>query len=116
MTEIKSIGILSIGEMGHACARLFRQNGARVLTVLEGRSERTRALARDAGGEVLGDLKALVGTADVVLSLVTPSSAMKVAQQAAGAMAGSEGAGLFVDANPTSPMAAEEIAGLIASA
>ncbi len=61
MTEIKSIGILSIGEMGHACAHLFRQNGARVLTVLEGRSERTRALARDAGVEVLGDLKALVG-------------------------------------------------------
>ena len=115
MKEIRTIGILSIGEMGHACARLFLQNGARVMTVLAGRSERTQSLARDAEVKVVRDVHELLGSVDVLLSLVTPSSAMAVAKQVAEAMKTQKTAAIFVDANPTSPMLAEEMAKLIAS-
>jgi len=72
--NLQSIGILSIGEMGHACARVLLRHGARVVTVVNGRSERTRALAKDAGVEVVDAMKTLLDSVDVVLSLVTPSS------------------------------------------
>ncbi len=114
--KIQRIGILSIGEMGHACARVLREHGARVITVLTGRSERTQALARDAGVEVVEDVKTLLDSVDVVLSLVTPSSARGVCRAVAEAMTGCRDAPLFIDANPTSPMAAGEMANLIATA
>lgn len=112
--NIQRIGILSIGEMGHACACVLLQHGARVVTVVNGRSERTQALARDAGVEVVDDAKALLDSVDIVLSLVTPSSARAVCRAVAEAMAGRREAPLFIDANPTSPMAANEMAKLIA--
>jgi 3-hydroxyisobutyrate dehydrogenase-like beta-hydroxyacid dehydrogenase len=113
--EIQKIGILSIGEMGSACARLFLKNGARVITVLEGRSERTRMFARDAGVEVVRHVRGLVDSSDIILSLVTPSSALSVCKQVAQAMVRQGGASVFVDANPTSPMLAEKMAHRIAS-
>jgi 3-hydroxyisobutyrate dehydrogenase-like beta-hydroxyacid dehydrogenase len=114
---MRRIGILSIGEMGHACARLFLARGARVLTVLDGRSERTRALAKDAGVEVVGSVRDLIGGVDVVLSLVPPGSAMDVAEQVARGLEATPGATVFfVDANPISPSLARKIGNRIDSA
>lgn len=108
--NIKTIGILSLGEMGHACAILFRKKGARVITVLNGRSERTRALAREAKVEVVDNLGLLVESCDLILSLVTPSSARAVCDAVGQAMVGRENAPVFIDANPISPMTAETMA------
>lgn len=113
--DIQRIGILSIGEMGAACARLFREKGARVVTVISGRSERTRALARNAGVEAVEHANALLDASDLILSLVTPSSAMTVCREVAEAMKGRTGSPIFIDANPTSPMIAEKMAELITS-
>ncbi len=113
--DIQRIGILSIGEMGAACARLFREHGARVMTVLNGRSERTQALDRDAGVEAVEHVKVLLDASDLILSLVTPSSAMTVCREVAEAMRGRTGSPVFIDANPTSPMVAEQMAELITS-
>ena len=49
-----------MGDMGHAVARTLREGGHRVLAALEGRSERTRALAASANVEDVGNLPALV--------------------------------------------------------
>jgi len=114
--KIQRIGILSIGEMGHACARVFREHGARVVTVVNGRSDRTRALAKDAGVEIVEDMKTLLDSVDILLSLVTPSSARAVCRAVAEAMTGRRDAPLFIDANPTSPVAAGEMAKVIATA
>ena len=46
---LNTIGILSPGDMGHTVGDVLRQNGLRVITCLEGRSQRTRELAQKAG-------------------------------------------------------------------
>ena len=47
--KIESVGILSPGDMGHSVGQTLRENGLRVITCLQGRSERTRGLAKAAG-------------------------------------------------------------------
>ena len=46
---VNKIAILSPGDMGHAVGRALSEHGFDILTLLEGRSERTRDLAQDAG-------------------------------------------------------------------
>jgi hypothetical protein len=40
-----TIAIMSPGDMGHAVAAVLRQRGLRVISQLDGRSQRTRAIA-----------------------------------------------------------------------
>jgi 3-hydroxyisobutyrate dehydrogenase-like beta-hydroxyacid dehydrogenase len=65
--------------MGSALGARLRAGGARVLVALDGRSQRSRRLAADAGLEDVGSLAALLGEATVVLSVVPPGSALEVA-------------------------------------
>ena len=46
---LKTIGLLSPGDMGHTVGQVLVTHGLRVLTCLKGRSERTRLLAEKAG-------------------------------------------------------------------
>jgi non-ribosomal peptide synthetase component F len=62
-----AIAIMSPGDMGHAVGAVLRQGGLRVITQLDGRRERTRALAARAGIEQAADNAALVRAADVLL-------------------------------------------------
>ena len=50
-----TIAIMSPGDMGHAVAAVLRQGGLRVISQLDGRSQRTRALAERAGIEEVAD-------------------------------------------------------------
>jgi hypothetical protein len=43
--SVKTIGIVSPGDMGHVVGKVLQSHGVRVLTCLKGRSERTRMLA-----------------------------------------------------------------------
>ena len=81
-----TVAILSPGEMGHAVGAVLRQGGLRVLTQLDGRSERTRARAAGAGLEEIGDDAALVREADILLAIVVPAAAMALARRIAGAV------------------------------
>ena len=47
--SIAAVGLLSPGDMGHAVGRALREHGLDVLTCLDGRSDRTRALSAAAG-------------------------------------------------------------------
>jgi len=79
MTErAATVGIVSPGAMGSAIAHALAVGGARVVTSVSGRSERTRRLAERAGAELLPDLRAVVREAEVVLSIVPPESALGV--------------------------------------
>jgi len=96
------IGLLHPGEMGAAIGGGV--TGHEVLWASEGRSDATRARAaafRDAG-----TLEALLGEADVVLSVCPPHAALDVARACAAFD------GLYVDANAISPMRAQEIAAI----
>lgn len=98
--------------MGSAVGAAYRTRGARVVTTLAGRSGRTAALAATAGLEVLDDLDAVVGAADLLLSVVPPGCALQTAQALAAAARRTGTSPLLVDANAVSPATVREIAGL----
>jgi 3-hydroxyisobutyrate dehydrogenase-like beta-hydroxyacid dehydrogenase len=104
------------GDMGHAVGRVLREHGHRVLTCLTGRSERTRGLAQAAGLEDAGDLKSLVGEADMILSILPPDKALSQAQDVAEAMAECGSKPIYVDCNAISPALSREVGDVIQSA
>ena len=77
--SLETVGVLGIGEMGTAVAKLLHDNGVRVVTTLEGRSEKTKANAAKAGVEDLGSLEEVVRVSDLVLSMLSSNAAPGVA-------------------------------------
>jgi 3-hydroxyisobutyrate dehydrogenase-like beta-hydroxyacid dehydrogenase len=102
--------------MGQALALQIKARGLTVFTALERRSERSRALAREAGLTDLGALARLVTECDVVLSVMNPGAALDFAREAAAALRDSGRHTLIVDCNAIAPDTAHDIAGLIDSA
>ena len=47
--DLNTVALLSPGDMGHSVGAVLVANGLRVISCLEGRSERTRGLAEKAG-------------------------------------------------------------------
>lgn len=78
-----SVGILSPGEMGSALGRLLRQHSFRVVTNLQGHSNRSRELAAQNGIEDAGSDEALLSTAEILISVLEPSHAEATAQPVA---------------------------------
>ena len=83
-------------------AKSLARGGAHVVATLEGRSERTARLAERADVEILPNLHALVGQADVILSIVPPEAATAVAKAVCNAAKGASNA-LFVEMNAIAP-------------
>ena len=113
---IESIGIIGSGDMGHAVGAALKAGGKRVLTALDGRSQRSRRLAEAAGIEDAGGLPALVGAADLVLSIVPPAAARDVAVAVAAAMQATGARPHFVDCNAVSPATMHELAEIAGAA
>ena len=113
MTETKSLNCVAIlmpGDMGHGCATVFRQHGMRVITCLNGRSQRTRALAEKAGLEDMQTLGDVMQTADLILSILPPEYAVQQAQEAATAMKAAKAYPDYVDCNAISPATTKKVA------
>lgn len=91
------IAVIAPGAMGSAMARRLVENGARVLTLLDGRSDATRTRAQAAGMQAVG-LDALLD-ADLLLSIVPPAEAMSLARTLSAAWAGSARPPPYVDCN-----------------
>ena len=108
----ETIAVLGTGNMGHAVGRALRHHGPRVITALDGRSDRSRHLAELAGIEDRGDVTTLIREADIVLSILPPRAAATFAGEAASAMASGQNAPTFVDCNAVSPESAQAIAQL----
>lgn len=98
------VGLVGCGSMGSAIGARLRDGGVRVVVALDGRSDRTRRLAAEAGVEDVGGLDVLVRDADVVLSVVPPGAAMDVAD--AIASAAGEARPLVADLNAIAPVTA----------
>lgn len=108
--EIRTVGLMSPGDMGSGIARALAGSGRRVVTALEGRSERTCSLAKSAGIEDVGGLGDLVATVDVVLSVMPPAAAPAFAEATAAAMRERRATPLFADLNAISPETSATIA------
>ena len=111
------IGILSIGEMGYHWATALRDHGVEVLTCLKGRSEVTRKRARNAGVKEVSTLTELVADSDLIVSLVVPSAAKRVAAKVAQGLSKSQRKGLlYLEANAISPMTTQAIGQMLETA
>jgi 3-hydroxyisobutyrate dehydrogenase-like beta-hydroxyacid dehydrogenase len=107
---IQRIGILSIGEMGYHWAKILTARGVKVLTYAKDRSETTRQRAEKLGVECVPSLESLAKDADLIVSIVVPFAAKRVANQVAKATAKSGRKDLlYLDANAISPMTADAI-------
>jgi 3-hydroxyisobutyrate dehydrogenase-like beta-hydroxyacid dehydrogenase len=114
--KIENVGLMSPGDMGQALAIQMKANGLSVYTALQHRSERTRALAREAGLTDLDTLARLVAECDVVLSVMNPGAALDFAGEVADALRVSGSHALIVDCNAIAPATVNEIAGAIEGA
>lgn len=101
---LPTVGILFPGEMGSTLGRLLLTRGVRVVTTLEGRSDRSARLCHAAGMEVLDSVGEVVTHADIVVSVVTPAAAIAVAQRVAAELSMRLGRTLYVDMNSVSPV------------
>jgi 3-hydroxyisobutyrate dehydrogenase-like beta-hydroxyacid dehydrogenase len=111
-----TIALMSPGDMGHATGAMLRQHGLRVITCLEARSPRTRALAEQAGIEPVADDDTLVRDADLVLSILVPSQAEQLARRIAAALERTGASLLYVDCNAIAPQSARRIGALVEAA
>lgn len=101
--EITTVGIMSPGDMGHAVGERLAAHGLRVIAALQDRSERTRALAVEAGIDDVGTYEALVTQADMILSILVPAHAEDAAETVANALAATGANVLYVDCNAIAP-------------
>ena len=96
-----TIGIFSPGAMGSALGRSWQLGGARVMTTVDSRSERTRSLAD--GHELLSSLDDVVEAADVVVSIGPPANAETMATEIAAACKARQRRPLVADLNAVAP-------------
>lgn len=102
--------------MGGAVAQVLAAHGLRPVAALAGRSERTRALAAQAGVADVGTLEALVREADAVLSILVPDQAEAAAREVAAAMAATGSRPLYVDCNAIAEPTALRVGEVLAAA
>ena len=98
-----TVGIVSPGAMGSAVGAAYLAAGRRVVVTAAGRSPRTAELAEQAGLELLPDVDAVVGVADLVLSIVPPDRALAAAAAIAAASGRTGRKPLVSDWNAVSP-------------
>ena len=113
----QKIGIMSIGEMGFYWAKLLKSHGVEVLTYDKDRGEVSRQRAENAGVTSVASMNKLVKEAELIVSIVVPFAAKKVAAKVAKAVQKTGRKDLlFLDANAISPMTADAITAVLAPA
>jgi 3-hydroxyisobutyrate dehydrogenase-like beta-hydroxyacid dehydrogenase len=102
--------------MGSALGAALLEGGAEVVTTLDGRSDRTARLAREAGLECLPDLDAVVREAGIVLSVAPPDQAETIAAELAAAAGRAATTPLVADLNAVSPATVRRIESTLGAA
>ena len=113
---MRTVGILSPGDMGHTVGQRLKAHGLQVVAHLADRSERTRGLAAQAGIEEVDSYDALVETADIVLCILVPAEAGAAAKTVAGSLRRTGADLVYADCNAVSPQTTIEIGQTITEA
>jgi 3-hydroxyisobutyrate dehydrogenase-like beta-hydroxyacid dehydrogenase len=114
--SLKTVGVLSPGDMGHTVGRVLGSHGLRVITCLQDRSGRTRSLANQAHIADVPSYQALVGEADMILSILVPAHAGQAAQLVAQAISETKADLTYADCNAVSPQTARHLESIITEA
>ncbi len=107
--RLRTVGIMSPGDMGSAVGQVLVKHGLTVIAALDERSARTRALAAEAGIADVGTLENLVREADLIMAILVPEAAIVAAQQVAEAMKSSGAKPLYADCNSIAVQSARKI-------
>lgn len=116
MVEVRSVGILSPGDMGAGIGSVLHQSGLDVATCLAGRSGLTRLRATEAGIRELSDYDELVRSVDVILSVLVPAEARSVAEAVAASLRRTGARPVFVECNAIAPQTVRSIERVISDA
>ena len=111
-----TVGILSPGDMGHTVGDVLCQNGLRVITCLQGRSQRTQQLAEKAGIQDVPTYPQLVTEADLILSIMVPAQAMSAAAAVAEALQQTSATLTYADCNAIAPQTVRKLGEVITAA
>ena len=114
--KIKSIGIMSPGDMGSAIGNILNIAGYRVITALEGRSELTRLRAREARMIDVQGIDPMVTESDLILSVLVPSEALALAQHVAESVKRTGRHPVYADLNAIAPETVWKIDGIMSGA
>ena len=106
--QIRNVGVVSPGDMGQAIAGRLKESGLNVHVALDGRSERTRTLAHEAGLADCGSMEKLVATCELVISVINPGEALTVSRDVAAAIRKTGRKIAFADLNAVSPQTARD--------
>jgi 3-hydroxyisobutyrate dehydrogenase-like beta-hydroxyacid dehydrogenase len=111
--SVRTVGIMSPGDMGGAIGNVLRANGLEVLTCLAGRSALTRTRAEEAGFRDVPDFDQLVSQSDLILSVLVPAEALPLAENMAASMARTGAHPAYADCNAIAPQTVLAIEKLI---
>lgn len=111
-----TIGLVSPGDMGHSVGAVLHDHGLRVISCLSERSDRSRALAAEAGIEDVATLEDVVTEADIFLSILVPAEAVGLAQRVADRLRATGSDLLYVDCNAIAPRTVRTIGDIISAA
>ena len=118
---VRTVGIMSPGDMGAAIGGALKRGGLRAMVALDERSARSRQLAADAGLEDVGSMERLVEQADVVLSVLVPAEAVPAAERVARALRAAESSRtgaplLYADLNAIAPATTRRVGEVVEAA
>lgn len=105
------VTVIAQGSMGAGIGARLSEQGARVLTSLQGRSQASAQRAAAAGMTDADD--AAIAKSDFILSVVPPGDALVLAQRLAPALKAATTKAIYVDCNAVSPDSAARIAAVI---
>jgi 3-hydroxyisobutyrate dehydrogenase-like beta-hydroxyacid dehydrogenase len=109
-----TVAVIAQGTMGAGVGKRLHESGAKVRTLLNGRSEKSAERARAAGMIPAADERALLDGADFFLAILPPSEVENLAHQLAPVLSAVPKKPIYVDCNAVSPQTAERVAAIVA--
>ena len=113
---VKTVGVMSPGDMGSGVGGILVRSGLRVITSLKGRSEASSTRAAEQGIVDVGSLDDVVASSDLMLSILVPSEALVFAASAAESIVRTNSHVAFADCNAVSPATGVKIGKIITAA
>jgi L-threonate 2-dehydrogenase len=106
------VAVIAPGLMGAAVGKSLVDNGLKVLTSLEGRSQETVVRARAAGLVPASDEE--IVSVDLILSILPPAQALSLAERFVPTLSSCKRKPVYVDCNAINPATLKEVAAAIA--
>ena len=113
---VKTVGVMSPGDMGSGVGGVLVRSGLRVITSLKDRSEASSTRAAEQGIVDVGSLDDVVASSDLILSILVPSEALVFAASAAESIVRTNSHVAFADCNAVSPATGVKIGKIITAA